>query len=230
MPRQARVAPGGWMYHVMNRTVGRYRMLRTDEDFAAFQRVLQEGHEREPLRILAYCLMGNHWHFVVWPEEDGQMSRFFRWLSLTHAVRWRVSHRTVGYGHLYRGRFKSFPIQQDEHLLEVLRYVERNALSAGLVERAEDWPWGSLWVRAHGAAPLKRMLCDWPRGRPANWTRRVNAAITAKELERLELSESRGRPYGDEAWVLKTASRLGLGHTIRREGRPSKAQTQQAEQ
>ncbi len=74
------------------------------------------------------------------------------------------------------------------------------------------------------------MLCDWPRGRPANWTRRVNAAITAKELERLELSESRGRPYGDEAWVLKTASRLGLGHTIRREGRPSKAQTQQAEQ
>src|SRR6266404_3690294 len=108
MPRLARIAPGGWIYHVMNRTVGRYRMFRTDEDFAAFQRIMLQAHELHPMRILAYCLMGNHWHLVVWPSRDGQLSRFFKWLSLTHAVRWRVSHRTVGYGHLYQGRFKAF--------------------------------------------------------------------------------------------------------------------------
>ena len=59
-----------------------------DEDFAALERIVLQAHEREPLPILAWCLMGNHWHFVVRPTKEGQMSRFFRWLTLTHAVRW----------------------------------------------------------------------------------------------------------------------------------------------
>lgn len=225
MPRQARVAPPGQVFHVMNRAAGRYRMLQRDSDFAALQRILIEAHEREPLRILAYSLMGNHWHFVVWPSAEGQMSRFFRWLTLTHAVRWRVAHRTVGWGHLYRGRFKSFPIQRDEHLLRVLRYVERNALSAGLVTRAEDWPWSSLWARRHGPAELKAILHPWPMDRPDGWTAWVNEVIDPKELARLELSEDRGRPYGDETWVLNTAAKLRLGHTLRRAGRPKKLKT-----
>ena len=137
-----------------------------DKDFAAMERSSSRRTTKHPLRILAYCLMGNHWHFVVWPAADGQMSGFFRWLTLTHAVRWRVAHRTVGWGHLYRGRFKSFPIQRDENLLEVLRYVERNALSAGLVRRAEDWRWSSLWARRHGSAELRAVLHPWPVRRP----------------------------------------------------------------
>ena len=62
-------------------------------------------------------------------------------------MRWRVAHHTVGYGHVYQGRFKSFPIERDEHLLTVCRYVERNALTAGAAKRAEDWRWSSLYVR-----------------------------------------------------------------------------------
>ena len=112
-------------------------LFRQEDDFEAFQRVMVEAHQRQPIRILSYCVLSNHWHFVVWPEEDGQLTDFFRRLAQTHAVRWRVSHRTVGYGHLYQGRFKSFPVQSDDHLLGLLRYVERNPLSAGLVERAQ---------------------------------------------------------------------------------------------
>ena len=106
-------------------------MFRKEADFEAFERVMVEAHERQPIRILSYCVLSNHWHFVVWPEEDGQLTDFFRRLAHTHAMRWRVSHRTVGYGHLYQGRFKSFPVQSDDHLLGLLRYVERNPLSAG---------------------------------------------------------------------------------------------------
>lgn len=168
--------------------------------------------------------MGNHWHFVVWPEADGQVSRFFRWLSLTHAVRWRVAHATVGDGHLYRGRFKSFPIRPGEPLLQVIRYVERNALSAGLVSQAEDWPWGSLWARDHGAEPLQRILYPWPTPRPPDWTKWVNQTITPKELQRLQTSERRGRPYGDDAWILQTAANLTLASTLRPEGRPRTAE------
>ena len=121
------------MYHVLNRSVGKRHLFGKDADFEAFQRVLIQAHQRHPIRILSYCVLSNHWHFAVWPDADGQVTAFFRWLAHTHAMRWRVAHRTVGYGHLYQGRFQSFPVQSDEHLLTVLRYIERNAVGAGLV-------------------------------------------------------------------------------------------------
>ena len=222
MPRSARVAPGGEIYHVLNRAAGRFRMMRSEKDFLAMRRIIAEAHERVPLRILAYCLMPNHWHFVVWPREDGQLSAFFRWLTHTHAVRWRVSHGTVGYGALYQGRFKSFPIQRDPSLETVLRYVERNALSAALVNRAEDWRWGSLWVRQNGTDEEQQVLCDWPIERPADWVRRVNQPLTAKAMQRLHVSRDRGRPFGDDKWTQQMVRKLGLTHTMRGEGRPKK--------
>ena len=139
MPRTARLAPGGIVYHVLNRANGRLRLFKKDEDFEGFERVLLEAHRRVPIRILSWCLMSNHWHFVLWPKSDGELTRFMRWLTLTHAQRWKHSHDAVGHGHLYQGRFKSFPIEQDEHLLTVLRYVERNPVRAGAAKRAENW-------------------------------------------------------------------------------------------
>ena len=218
MPRQARVAPGGWIYHVVNRSAGRMQILRSQKDFAEFDHVLLQAHERCPLRILSYCLMGNHWHFVVWPKKDGQLTEFFRWLAHTHAMRWRVSHNTVGYGPLYQGRYKSFPVQPGASLLKVCRYVEGNPLTAGLVERAGDWRWGSLWVREHGTPEQKALLCDWPTPRPAAWASRVNAARTKKDQSRWELSLSRSRPFGDDGWTAQTVKKLELEHTVRGEG------------
>ena len=222
MPRTARHAPVGHVYHVLNRSAGKIRLFAADADFEAFQAVMIEAHRRHQIRILSYCILPDQWQFVVWPEVDGQVTDFFRWLAHTHAMRWRVAHRTVGDGHLYQGRFKSFPVQTDVHLLTVLRYVERNALAAGLVERAGDWRWGALSARRNGDRELKAILSPWPVRRPADWTRRVNAPLTAQVLGRLRPSLERGRPYGSDDWVTRTASELSLEHTVRPEGRPPK--------
>ena len=147
MPRRARATPGGYVYHVLNRSVAGLPLFRKEADFEAFERIMIEAHGLHPLRILAWCAMRTHWHFVVWPQAEGEVTGYFRWLAHTHAMRWHVAHNTVGRGHLYQGRFKSFPIQEDEHFLTVCRYVERNALTANVVRRAEDWRWGSLWAR-----------------------------------------------------------------------------------
>ena len=173
--------------------------------------------------------MSNHWYFVVWPEADGQVTAFFRWLAHTYAMRWRVAHRTVGYGHLDQGRFQSFPVQGDKHLWTVLRYVERNAAGAGRVARVEDdWRWSGLWARNHGDDAIQAMLSPWPVQRPVDWTDPVNAPLSAKELARLRVSVERGRPFGQEEWIKRTASELSLGHTVRpeAEGRPPKPRNQ----
>jgi putative transposase len=113
-------------------------------------------------------------------------------------------------------------VQRDEHLLKVCRYVERNALTAGLAERAEDWRWGSLWVREKGEENQKGMLAGWPVERMKNWVGHVNEIITEKELERIRLSVKRGRPFGEEGWVGRSVERLNLEQSVRGEGRPRK--------
>src|SRR5439155_15121021 len=168
-------------------------------------------------------VMPNHWHRIVWPHADGDLSRFVGWLTLTHTQRWHAHRHTAGSGHLYQGRFKSFPIQADEHLLTVCRYVERNPLRAGLVRRAEDWRWGSLWRRERGSGDDRAILAPWPVSMPRRWVAVVNAAQTAAEEEAVRAGLRRGRPVGEEAWVARTAERLGLEGTLRPRGRPPKA-------
>lgn len=222
MPRHPRVAPGGMVYHVLNRAVGRIHLFRNDHDFDAFVRVMIQAHQRFDIRLLSWCILANHWHFVPYPQDDGQLTEFFRWLTHTHVMRWRVAHRTVGYGPLYQGRFKSFPLEKDESVLTVCRYVERNALSAGLVERAEDWRYGSLWARLHGGDDLRALLAPWPVEQPRNWVELVNQPMTQREIERIKASIVRNRPFGSEKWVERTARRLDLEHTLHPEGRPTK--------
>ena len=145
MGRPKRAADGGLIYHVLNRANARMPIFEKEGDYEAFEAVLQEAVERTETRLLAYCLLANHWHLIVWPREDGELSKFTGWLTLTHTQRWHAHRGTTGSGHLYQGRFKSFPVQDDDHYYTVCRYAERNALRAGLVERAEDWRWGSLY-------------------------------------------------------------------------------------
>jgi putative transposase len=164
--------------------------------------------------------MSNHWHLVLWPRRDDELTGFLRWLTLTHAQRWKQAHDAVGHGHLYQGRFKSFPVEQDEHLLRVLCYVERNPLRAGLARRAEDWPWGSCHVRQHRQHELHPLLGDWPVPRPKGWLARVN--LPADEDEEIMIRDAikRNRPVGREAWVEQTARALGLEQSLRPRGRP----------
>jgi putative transposase len=220
MPRPPRAAEGGLIYHALNRANARMSIFACDEDYAAFERVLSEALGREEMRLLAYCLMPNHFHLVVWPRGDGDLSRFMRWLTMTHTQRWHAHHGTAGSGHVYQGRFKSFPVQCDDHLLTVCRYVERNALRAGLVERAEDWMWGSLRLRRGKVAADRPVLSPWPIEFPRDWKSRVNRAIGAKEEEAVRRSIERGQPFGSALWQAEVAARLGLESVFRPRGRP----------
>jgi putative transposase len=228
MPRTARKAPGGLVYHVLNRSVASFVFMRSGKDRDAFLRVLAEACERWPgVRVLGWCVMSTHWHLVLWPKRDGEMKLFMHWLTLTHAARWRTSRRSVGQGPVYQGRYKSFPVESDEHCLTVLRYVERNALRARQVKRAEDWAWSSLATRldprSEADAPLKRCLVDGPVTLRADWSQRVNLPQTPAEEAALATSLHRGRPFGSEKFQTRTAARLGLASCFRPPGRPPKA-------
>jgi putative transposase len=157
------------------------------------------------MRVVAYTLMPNHWHLVLWPRHDGDLGAFMQKLTITHVRNWQENRRRVGYGHLYQGRYKSFPIQSDEHFYQVVRYVERNPLRAGLVESADRWRWGSLWRRMHGTADQRAPLCEWPLVRPRQWLAHVNGEPSEHHLQAIRRSVMRGQPYGDDAWVRRTA-------------------------
>jgi len=223
MPRRRRQTPGGFVYHVLNRAVARLPLFEKPADYAAFLRVLAEALHECPMRILSFILMPNHWHFVLWPERDGELSAFCRWLAHTHAMRWHAHYHTSGTGHIYQGRFKAFAIETDDHFYTVCRYVERNALRANLAQRAEHWRWSSLWRRIHGDAESGSFLSAWPLPVPQNWVDLVNAPQTVAELEALRRSVQRGCPFGSPDWQKQTAAGLGLNHTLRPPGRPRKA-------
>ena len=143
-------------------------------------------------------------------------------LTITHVIRWQKHRGQVGYGHLYQGRFKSFMVDTDDYFYQVVRYVERNALRANLVKRAQQWQWGSLWIREFGEADHRKLLSDWPVRKPRDWVKYVNKPASEKELKALRQSCNRGSPYGDQDWVEKTAKKFGLESTLRKPGRPRK--------
>jgi putative transposase len=218
MGRPLRVDVGGYIYHALNRASARATLFEQPADYQQFEQVLTEARARTAMRILAYCLMPNHWHLVLWPEHDGALSRFMTWLSLTHTQRWHARRASAGSGHLYQGRYRSCLVAADDHLLAACRYVERNPLRARLVRRAEAWRWSSLWRREHARG--LELLADWPIVRPADWRAVVNRAQSAAELEALRTAGQRGQPFGAQPWRDEIARRFALGSTLRPRGRP----------
>lgn len=211
---------GGVVYHVLNRGNGKAQIFDADGDYFAFEKVLGEAQLQVPMRVLSYCIMPNHWHLVLWPHEDGDLSEFMRWLTVTHSKRWQAYRGLAGSGHLYQGRFRSFPVEEDGHFLAVCRYVERNPLRAELVEEAQQWRWCSLWRRQKPRERKAGLLTDWPVPRPPDWLELVNQPQTQQELAALRTSIKRGRPFGRAAWVASSAAILGLESTLRPRGRP----------
>jgi putative transposase len=225
MPRQPRNSIDNGIYHVLNCGNCRMNIFTQPSDFQAFVKLLEEARQRFDMRLLGYCLMHNHWHLVLWPRRGPDLSRFMGWLCTTHVRRWREHRGSAGQGHLYQGRFKSFLIQEDEHFLNVLRYVEANPLRAAIVRHAQDWPWSSLG-RAPGSDNLSLQLTPWPLDKPARWTHQVNQQLDPKTLQRLHDCIARNRPFGDDAWTSRTAKRLHLESTLRDPWRPRKPPTQ----
>jgi putative transposase len=199
----------------LNRGNARQEVFHKNADYAAFRQLMIQAAGRMPLRVIGYCLMPNHFHLVLWPYEDGDLSRFMQWLLTSHVRRY---HRHYGgSGHVWQGRFKAFPIEEDEHLLTVLRYVERNALRARLVRRAENWRWSSL-------TESDEWLHPGPVGRGEGWAQLVNEPQTEAEVQALRRSVNRGTPFGSQDWQQQAAKDLGLETTLRPRGRPRKSE------
>jgi putative transposase len=220
MARTARHAPGGFIYHVLNRGVGRAKLFRSRNDHLAFQSCLTETQLIAPMRILTYCVMPNHWHLLLWPKDDGELARFMMRLTNRHVRRWLTAHQQVGTGHLYQGRFKSFACQNGPHLLTVARYIDRNARRANLVERCQDWPWSGA-----GQAALDEKhrveLAGFPVDRGEDWLDYVNKPQTAVEEDSIRESIKTSKPYGSERWLKMNQQKLGWTEPGR-PGRPRK--------
>ncbi|QEG35326.1 REP-associated tyrosine transposase [Bythopirellula goksoeyrii] len=168
MPRTARASCGGYLYHVLNRGNGRQEVFHKTGDYSSFVDLMVAANERLPMRLVGYCLMPNHFHLLLWPLEDGDLSRWMQWLMTSHVRRY---HRHYpGSGHVWQGRFKAFPVQDDEHFWTVLRYVERNPLRAGLVRRSQDWDWSSLKPISNPPG----LLAEGPLVKYRGWTNYVN--------------------------------------------------------
>jgi len=207
-------------YHVMNRGNGRSEVFHKDDDYAAFLKLLCEASQRVLMRLLAYCLMPNHFHLVVWTHEDGDLSRWMQWLLTSHVRRYHRHYDSSG--HVWQGRFKAFPIEEDDHLLTVMRYVERNPVRAKAIpiRKAQRWPWSSV-----GTPPKdvdRPTLDPGPVPRGDAWLPWLGEPQTEAELKALRESVARGRPFGTEPWQHDTATRLGLEFSMRPRGRPRK--------
>ncbi len=222
MPRINRVDIGGYVYHVLNRANARVQIFDNDKDYQLFESILEEAKEKFNMRVLAYSIMPNHWHLVLFPRNNGDLSVFMKWLSNTHTKRWHAIKKTTGQGHLYQGRYRSFLCQDDNHFLSLVRYVERNPKKANLVKKAENWKWGSVCRREHGTEKQNGLLSEWPVSKPVDYLSYLNTPQVAEEEKAIQNAISRDCPYGGDDWKSDVIKKFKLESTIRPRGRPKK--------
>jgi putative transposase len=227
MPRQPRPIADGLLYHALNRGNNRAAVFDTTHDYQLFLHALAQTQRRYPFQLYGYCLMTNHFHLLLAPDAGQSVSRILQSLTVAHTWHYHQSHASLG--HVWQGRFKSPIIQDDDHALIVLRYIEANPLRAGIVQDLARYPWSSY--PAHGlghADPLVSPLPQWARlgrdaaARQAYWRRWVQVSLSEKELAGVRRSVLSGRPYGTDEWVTATAAALGLRLQQRPRGRPRK--------
>lgn len=174
MPRiRRRISPHS-VLHVVNRGNERRALFHGPDAYDDFLYLAERTLRQVPLRVLAYALMPNHWHFVVWPANTAELSQFMHRVTAAHAARIRYQTDTIGLGHVYQNRFRAFPIEQDDRYVQTVRYVEANPLRARLVDRAEMWRWSSLYERV----TRPRLIVDGPipLPPPAAWCDLVNVS------------------------------------------------------
>ncbi len=222
MPRASRIAIGGEVYHVINRANGRLTIFNTKEDYEIFEQLLLETKELLDVEILAYVIMPNHWHLILLPRNDGDLTAFMQRLSNSHTRKVHAHTKTNGSGHLYQGRYKSFLVENNNYLLTLLKYVERNPVRAKLVKKCEDWQWGSAYRRIHGTKEEKSLVDNPPTDLPLQYSSWINSFEDEKTVQSIRSSVIKGSPYGTDSWVEKMVITHKLQPTLKSPGRPRK--------
>src|SRR5262245_38373059 len=197
MPRPPRAIVANHCYHILNRANRRAEVFHEPADYRAFLSLMAKAQQHDDLPILAACLMPNHFHLVVRPDRANSISRWVHWLCTTHVSHYHAKYGTSG--RIWQGPYKACLVQTNQYLLTVMRYVERNALEARIVRRAEDWTWGSLRWRRDGISPLA--LTSAPIDLPSYWMDFVNQPQTAAELAAIRECVNKQKPFGDPDWV-----------------------------
>ena len=222
MGRPPRIDIGGYVYHVLNRANARTAIFTNDNEYLEFEAIIFEAVEKYKMRLVSYCLMPNHFHLVLYPEIDGKIAPFMQWITLTHTQRWHARTKTIGYGHLYQGRYKSFMVETDFHLWTLLAYVERNPLRAKLVTDPMNWKWSSYFKRAMGTTEQKKLLATTSVTWPTNYNQLMVQPEPELELLAIRNSIKRGTPYGGESWIGEMLQKFDLEVTTNKRGRPFK--------
>jgi putative transposase len=209
MARKIRESSGGKFYHVLNRANARFKIFQQDSDYKLFEQVLIEAASKFSIDILTHNNMPNHFHLVIYSQKNEELPKFMKWLSTTFVQRWHLKHDTIGTGHLFQGRYKSFPIKYERHLLQVLFYVDRNAVRAGLVKKAQEWRWSSVWIRIYGNEKQKELLSLWPIEIPMNYLDIVNKKDKFDDLKNIRFS-------------IEKSVEIDSGNVAPKRGRPKK--------
>ena len=219
MPRNPSAGTAGHLFHVTNHAIEGHLLCRDFGEFLALERLLARALQAAPIRLLAFCLMSNHWHLLLWPEADDDTRNFVRWLSMTHARNLRAWRGSSGGGAVYKGRYDASAVEAPAYFYTVVRYIERNPVRAGIVERADEWLWSSA-SRTHELHGIE--LADWPLPKPSDWNAFMNEMEPLSELEFIRERTSRGEAIARPRIVQPS---LAVGGTtnqkVRLDGDPS---------
>jgi putative transposase len=196
--------------HVLSRGNNRATVFHSTAEYRDFIALLDEARQHHDVGVFAFCIMPNHFHLVVHVEHQQKLSAMMQWWLTSHVRRYHPRHESSG--HVWQGRFKSFPIQEDEHLLTVLRYVLLNPCRAQLVPTPWHWSWSSLQFRG--------LIQPWPVAPAGGLLKWLSDPLGLDDEEAVQHSIRRGAPFGAEAWKQKVAGDWGLEHTLRPLGRP----------
>jgi putative transposase len=218
MPRALRIIGDNMFYHVLNRGNSKRVVFFNEWDYKAFIELLRKSKEKYSVEILAYCLMPNHFHIVCMPKIGEELSKWMHQIENAFVKRHHMYYQTTGL--VWQGRFKDFPVQNDEHFLTLIRYVERNPVRAHLVSSALDWRWSSIRERIYRSK--NRIIRDSPVILPEKWKSYVDKPLTSKELEEIRICVNRQSPYGSSKWKKAICKSYGLEQSIRPRGRPRK--------
>jgi len=223
MGRPPRISLGGYVYHVVCRGLQPKGIFRSNDDYEEFVTVLAEAVERFEPRVLSYCALPKHWHLVLTPRRDGDLSKLIAWMTVTHSARWHTHPRRASTGGLYERRFRSFPVQDDASLLEVMRFIESHPKRSGFCDSVLEWKWSSAARRSIAAGtdkPMDTIVSSPPLALPSDWPCMLDEELPNEILSKVIRSIQRGCPYGDDAWIVRTAKKMALESTIRPRGRP----------
>jgi len=209
MPRAKRFARPDSVHHVINRANDRRQLFDSPSDYDEFLRLIAWAKERCRIRILAFCVMPNHWHFLLWPGNENEIPKFIHRLTTTHSVRRRRATNSVGFGHVYQHRYHSFLVDSESYYFKVIHYIEANPLRAGLVSSAKDWAWSSLMERRSAAD--QSIIDSGPLVLPPDWDELVDEPLDLDVLQRIRSGFQQRKPIPaihGPAELVKPASNL----------------------